>query len=187
VNTSFGLMPFLVDVRASVEELQRFNFLWDMGSDVRRLKGPHRETKDIWLRFRDMEKYRELWGDDMSHISDEHESVWQPASLFLSQTALLSCLIAQIVGLELGGVLLTLTPPGGKIYPHVDQGWHAKAHDKLYVPIQLGPGAEFCWEDGVMKAKVGEVWWFKNDRLHWVNNNSAIPRIGMIVCLRRQG
>jgi hypothetical protein len=42
----------------------------------------------------------------------------------------------------------------------------------------------FGFEDGIIAPKLGDVYWFRNDNPHWVENNSTRDRIAMIVCIR---
>lgn len=182
-NLSFELIRTGIDVAPAVLQLEAHPELW--GQQAARLGAgsPHAESTDIWLRFRDVEKYRAEHGSDMATFCDEHESVWLPPSELLPAAAE----IAKDVACDrpLGGVLLTKVPPGGKISRHADGGWHAEAHDKFYVAIQLRPGMLFCWDDGVMRATDGEVYRFRNDIPHWVENPTDTDRISMIVCVRR--
>jgi quercetin dioxygenase-like cupin family protein len=174
-----GGMP----VAGAVAELSAHPNLW--GQQTARLGAgsPHRASTDIWLRYRDVDAYVAEHGTEMSRFCDEHESVWLPPSRLLP-----ACVgIAKRIAGErpLGGVLLTKLPPGRRIERHTDSGWHAEAHDKLYVAIQVAPGMKFCWDDGAISATDGDVYWFRNDVPHWVENPTDTDRISMIVCVRK--
>lgn len=135
---------------------------------------------DIWARFRDPKTFIEK--NDFTGFTDPHESVWLEE---IPDVKKICYELMQIVeGGQLGGVLITKLPPGKKILPHVDSGWHAEHYDKYFVPIQNAKGAEFCFENGVAPASEGTPVWFRNDVLHWVNNYSNQDRIAMIVCIR---
>lgn len=182
VTPSFVQLREDIDVGPLKAQLDAHPELW--GQQRARMKpgSPHTGTVDIWARYRDLDAYRAEFGEDMSHFVDEHESVWLPPSDDLPAIKTLASELCE--GYRLGGVLLTLTPPGGQILPHTDHGWHAEVHQKLYLPIQVTPEMEFGWEDGVMHAREGDLWWFRNDRPHWVNNPTLVPRIGAIFCVR---
>lgn len=179
--SSFGAVP----VQRLRQQLADHPELW--GQQRARLVpgSPHEGTVDIWARFRDLDAYQAEYGSDMSHFVDEHESVWLPPSDDLPAIKGIATEIAD--GRRLGGVLITKTPPGGRIKPHTDSGWHAEAHEKYYVAIQVAPGMVFGFPDGGIEAKNGEVYKFRNDVEHWVINGSSIDRIGAIVCVRRDG
>lgn len=191
MTPSFEKLDYTVNVGPIVAQLAAHPELWGQQTARTIAGSPHDETQDIWLRYRDLNAYRAEYGDDMSHFCDEHESVWLPPADKLRHASLIARTIAhrfeqsaQFPG-NLGGVLITKTPPGGRIKPHIDRGWHAEAHDKYYVALQVAPGMRFCWEDGTIEAKDGEVYKFQNDRRHWCENDSDIDRISMIVCVRR--
>lgn len=141
----------------------------------------HVEMTDIWARFRPQS---EISGPQ--DYLGAHLSAWYPAINDLPAIRPIVFHIMSLVqGEQLGGVLLTKLQPGGKIAPHTDLGgWHAEYYSKFYVAVQNGLGSVFGWEDGDVNAKDGEVYWFRNDVPHWVNNDSDQERISMIVCIR---
>lgn len=144
-------------------------------------ESPHAEMSDIWVRYNDPT----VLDTNPAAFNDEHDSVWLPAYQCLPELRpILFGLMALVEGERLGGVLITRIPPGGKIAPHVDKGWHAEYYDKYYIPIQNDPGAVFGFEDGVIAPDLGDVYWFRNDNPHWVDNKSARDRIALIVCIR---
>ena len=146
----------------------------------------HGGMTDIWVRYRDVEKYRQQHGDDMSFFNHEHESVWlAPYEHLPSIKNIVFELMHTVQGTRLGGVLITKLPPGAKIHPHRDGGWHAGYYEKYYVAVKNAPGAVFCWEGEEIKAVTGDCYRFRNDTLHWVNNDSNEERIAMIICIRR--
>lgn len=144
---------------------------------------PHSEMKDIWIRYKDVKPHLE--SGDFSTFADEHDSVWYDSYRKLPEARrIIFDVMAAVDGERLGGILITKLPPGGKIAPHQDAGWHAGYYDKYYVPIQNGEGAIFGFEDGIISPEEGDVYWFDNSGLHWVENNSDINRIAMIVCIK---
>lgn len=183
MGEAFRLIRSGVDVSKVVSQLAAHPELWGQ-QKARLLPGsPHADTVDIWVRFRDVEVYRAEHGSDMSHFVDEHESIWLPPAEVLPAAVKIAKGIAY--DRPLGGVLITKTMPGGRIKPHTDRGWHAEQHDKFYVALQNDPGCVFGWESGSLIADAGDVWEFRNDISHWVENNSSRDRLSMIVCLRR--
>ena len=145
---------------------------------------PHVEMKDIWIRYKDVKPHIE--SGDFSSFADEHDSIWYDAYYELPEVHdPIFKVMTEVDGERLGGVLITKLPPGGKIKAHTDSGWHAQYYDKYYMPIQNEKGANFAFEDGVIDPGEGEVYWFDNSQLHWVENNSEIDRIAMIICIRR--
>lgn len=152
---------------------------------------PHSQMTDIWVRYNDRRPYEES-GDWISKggvpgtgLNDQHQSVWYPAAQKLPEAVTLcQGLMGLVQGEQLGGVLITKLQPGGRIEPHVDTGWHAGFYDKYMVAIKTDPGAVFGFEDGEIRSRAGDVYWFRNDVPHWVINDSQDERIVMIVCIR---
>ena len=147
------------------------------------INSPHSEMKDIWVRYGDIKPCIE--SGDFSGIADEHDSVWYDAAKKLPEVMpIVFDLMKLVKGERLGGVLITKLPPGGKINPHTDAGWHAAYYDKYYAVIQNKEGASFHFEDGVIEPREGEIYWFDNSNLHWVENKTNIDRIAMIICIK---
>lgn len=143
---------------------------------------PHKSMTDIWVHYHDIEPY--LARGSLTGLSDEQEGVWYPVAsqmpeVFPVVIKLMACVAAK----RLGMVLVTKLPPGGRIEPHVDGGWHAQNYDKYFIPLLNRPGATFNFPDGAIAPKEGEAYWFRNDIPHWVENNSDSERIAMIVCV----
>lgn len=171
------------DVRPLREKLQSNLDLFDRHPFRRYGDSPHTGMTDIWVRYNDFAPY--LKRGDFSTINDKHTSVWYPVAKEINEVfPLISNLMQLVSGIELGGVLITKIPPGGKIERHTDDGWHALYYDKYYIPVSNKQGAIFGFEDGIIVPEEGDVWWFNNQTPHWVENNSNEDRIALIVCIR---
>lgn len=177
----FNKLNINFDVRSLSEFLDSCD-LWDK-YNLRRLSGsPHEQMTDIWARFNNPDPYIE--SGNIAGIIDKHDSVWLeniPAVKFICDE-----LLKFLYGSKLGGVLITKLPPRGRILPHTDHGWHAEYYDKYYVPIKNGIGSRFCFDRGELIAKNGEVYAFRNDVTHWVENDSNHDRIAMIICIKQR-
>jgi len=170
-----------VDISLAKIELDNNAHLFG-GINARKDCSPiHAQMDDIWLRYRDMKKM--IASGDYSEISSEHDSIW------LQDLPECRKLCFEVMGLvdgeRLGGVLITKLPINGKILPHKDSGWHAEYYDKYYIPIQNGKGSTFEFEGGKIEPDEGDVWAFDNSYLHWVENNSNIERIAMVICIKQ--
>jgi hypothetical protein len=95
-------------------------------------------------------------------------------------------LMAMVEGEILGGVLITRIPPGGRVQPHKDSGFHAGMYSKFLVNLEAAPGQAFIFPDGSLRSEQGDVSCFRNDVSHSVVNNSDHDRVSMIVCLRTE-
>lgn len=152
---------------------------WDLYPQRRMGASPHAQMVDIWARFADVSD------GDLSKIASQHESVWYQCADSLGDLKRICNAVFEYVGGEyLGGVLITRLPPGGKILPHVDNGWHAAEYEKIHLSVATPNGSYFGFEDGRIESVPGECYWFRNDVPHWVENNSDSERISVIICVK---
>lgn len=138
---------------------------------------PHHGLDDIWARFGEAERAVD---------GAPHDSVWYPAADILGIKGLCYDLLRAYEGDELGGVLITRIPAGATCKPHTDPGWHARRYQKFAVQITSAPGQKFCFEGEELETKPGDVFWFDNQYLHWVENPTPYERVTMIVCIRKE-
>lgn len=144
---------------------------------------PHRDVSDIWVRYNDLANLDPL---NQAAFHTEHDAVWYPSSDKLASVKkLVYDLMHLVSGERLGGVLITRIPPGAQCHPHTDAGsWHSGYYDKYAIQLESDPQQAFCFEEGSFSAAPGDVYWFNNQDIHWVTNDSAVARITMIVCIR---
>lgn len=175
-----------VDVTPLLIELHRHPELWNQYRFRKDIPGgPHSKMSDIWVRYRDIDKYRQRYGDDFSRFNDEHESVWYPAYYAIPQLRpIIFGLMSRVEGERLGGVLITRIPPGERIEKHVDAGWHVENFDKYYLSLKSGHGANFYCGDEHINPRPGDIYLFDNKIEHWVENNSDEDRITLIICIQ---
>lgn len=183
VVPAFQLLAKGVDVSKLKAELDAHPDLWDA---VRYRKDgyrtPHSRMSDIWVRYNDIRPYEER--GDFTGFNDRHVPIWYPAYYLLPELRrIIHVLAAQFQAEMIGGVLITRIPPGEKIDPHTDEGWHVDYYDKLYLSIEAG-GAEFSTATEKTVPEVGDLWLFDNKVEHWVINDSPVDRVTLIVCLR---
>ena len=178
VRDSVNVLPLSNSLKRQPELFGKYNF--------RRIapNTPHADMTDIYLRYRD--DLEELMASgSMAKAGDPHRSVWMPCHEALPQaTPIVFDLMRLVCGEELGGILITKLPPGGKIKPHVDLGWHARSYEKYVVSIEQSAGAVFKFPDGEFEAMPGDIHWFDNSVLHSVENNSNTDRVVMIIAIR---
>ena len=183
IQSPIHLEPFELSVDAVVNALEEHP-AWDRHT-TRQEQYAHAQMSDVWVRFNAWENYR----GDLATFNDLHESVWYPVANEIPALRLLINDLLYYTGAdrELGGVLITKIPPGGSISPHVDQGWHAEYYEDKYA-IQLKGNEEqsFNFEGVQLSTQPGQVIWFDNSQLHWVDNESDEDRITMIVCTREK-
>ena len=184
MGTAFRKIDLTVNVGPLRRNLRRKSYLFNEYTQRKDAPGsPHKEMTDIWVRYKDVRSHLE--SGDFSTFADEHDSMWYPSYYELPEIKkIVFDVMAAVDGERLGGVLITKLPPQGKIYPHRDAGWHAGYYDKYYIPIENHSGSVFGFESGNIKPEIGDVYWFDNSYLHWVNNDTQHDRMSMIVCVR---
>jgi len=156
--------------------------LWDRNPFRLSKRGPHHETQDICIRYKD--EGENLASGDWSNFSDVHLPEWYSAVDSLPAKPLLFSLMSAVGGEMLGGVFIYKLQPGKVIHRHVDKGWHPRYFDKFNICLQSNPNAAFCYEGERMVQKAGDVHWFRNDVPHWVVNEGDTDHIVMVVCVR---
>ena len=180
MGKNFELVSSGIDTAAALAQLEAQPSLWNATPGRRGPTSPHRETQDIWLRWRD---------PDVGSPSRPGPIIHWPAWFALPAVAeIVKPLVLICAAEELGGVLITKIPSGGQVYPHHDRGgWHAEHFNcKLYVPLR-GPAecVNYC-EDEQAVMKAGEAWRFDNLKTHWVVNDDDEDRVTLIICMRTE-
>lgn len=135
---------------------------------------PHHGVDDIWARF---------CGPGESGAAP-HESSWYTEADCLPLRRMAEAIMDAVGGSVLGGVLITRIPPGARVRPHVDRGWHAEFFSKFAVQVAAAPGQAFYFEDQVLETKPGDLFTFTNQHLHWVRNPTPYERVTAIFCIR---
>jgi quercetin dioxygenase-like cupin family protein len=136
---------------------------------------PHHRLDDIWVRFGDEKDAR----SGLPHFAKWHES-----ADVLGVKPFLRNLMHAVGGDIMGGVLITRIPPGATCKQHTDEGWHALHYQKYAVQITSAPGQKFCFDGEELETRPGDVFWFNNQHLHWVENQTNYERITMIACIK---
>lgn len=145
-------------------------------------QSPHREVSDIWVRYNPIENFH----GDMQAFNAEHTPHWYPVAEQLPAARELAVeVMLDQSGFELGAVLITKIPAGCQVYPHIDQGWHARTFEKFAVQVKGHPRQAFHFEGEDLITAPGDLFWFDNAYPHWVTNDSDEDRITLIVCIRR--
>lgn len=174
-----------IDVSAAVTQLDGQPELWDLNAGrVRDPASPHRETSDIWVRYRDPKELT-----DSFSFREPHQSVWYPAWRALpALRSIVFGLAAKVEAVQIGGILITRMPPDSTVYPHDDRGtWHSTFYNaKVWLPLRANDRCfNFCEDDCVVMAP-GEGWTFDNLRTHFVRNAGATERLCLICCFRSE-
>ena len=153
--------------------------LWDQNTlRTTHPQTPHKDVSDIWLWFNELK-------DNPADTIEDLQTYPYPAWWALPQAReIIFDLMRFVQATQIGRVVISKLPPGGRIEPHVDQGSPATFYQRFQVTLQAGPGCNFIIEDEQVSFKPGEIWLINNKAEHSVVNNSSIDRIAMVVDLR---
>lgn len=171
-----------IDVAPVLAELDAQPGLWNTYPYRRMGTSPHRETDDMWIRYRDPDAPASA--DDFLR---PHRSVFYPAWYALPSLHPIAYAMQERVGSDdMGGILMTRIPPGGQVYPHHDRGsWHAEHYNtKLWIPLRANPGCINYVEGEPSVWRPGEAWTHDNLLVHSVENHGDTERICLILCFR---
>jgi len=161
-------------------ELQRQPELWGESRARQEYdQSPHVAIDDIWVRWNVADVL-----DDGTTGSDDIRFL--PAwSMLPSLRPIVFPLMARVQAVQLGAILLTRIPPGRRVDPHIDEGWHAKRYNtKVYVALQTNPDCMNACENETLVMKPGDCWLFRNTVIHSIVNAGPDDRISLICCMR---
>lgn len=145
---------------------------------------PHVDVDDIWLRFSDPEKCT-----NTSNVIGDDKPIWYLDNIHLLSEAkpIILDLMRWTCAYELGRVLITRIPPGGKILAHRDDaGDYVNMRDiaRYHVVLQGLPGSLYHCGNETVNMRTGQIWWFAAKELHAVENESEDDRIHLLIDLR---
>jgi hypothetical protein len=177
------LLPGTFKVENALRDIKLHPHFWNKyRARAMAYNSPHTKMSDMWLRYNNYQNFN----GDLVEFNREHVSVWyDEAHKMPSVMNLVFQVYNYVQGRQLGGVLLTKIPPGGKVEPHVDSGWHASYYEKFAVQLMGNEWQSFRFEGYSLSAQPGELYTFDNSRTHWVTNDSDEDRMTLIICVKR--
>lgn len=179
-----------VDVGPLMHALIRNGHLWNQNTFRTTFPNtPHVDVDDIWLRFSDPAKCTTT-----SNVIGDDKPIWYPAAKELPQVKpIIRGLMHMVDAYELGRVLISRLPPGGRILPHADRdGEYVQTPDiaRYHVVLNGLPGSLYHCGDPypdereTVNMRTGEIWWFNAHQTHEIVNNSEGDRIHLLVDVR---
>ncbi len=75
-----------------------------------------------------------------------------------------------------------VSPPGSKIFLHVDNLPHWDEHHRVHIPLVTSPAARLAVEGGFVHMPAGGAWAFNNSRVHGAINDGP-ARVHLVVDL----
>lgn len=153
-------------------------------------QGPFGETDSIIVRFppRSVHETEQELAKAQVTI-DQHENVWLPVAQDLPLIKNIAFDLARLVeATRIGRVIINRILPGGHIFRHADTPVHANYWSRYHVVLHALPGVQFfCGADGeeeLVNMVTNEVWFFRNELPHEVINETADPRIHLVIDLK---
>jgi hypothetical protein len=177
-----------LDVLPLLHVVQRRADLWNRRKwRTTYLGTPHAQVSDIWLRYSDERATSDA--QNTVSVTNDIRPVWYPEWCELGAWArpLVFGLMARVQAYELGRVLITKLPPGGRILPHSDAvGAYTDQEDgaRYHIVLQGLPGSLYRAGDETVNMRTGECWWFNHLAEHEIVNNSADDRVHLLVDTR---
>jgi len=176
IHTGLDIAPIMAQLDAVPE--------WGQYAERKEREGTaHGDlAADLWIRYFPRETLKEpadynrpgqcefypVW----NKLPAIHQLVW---GLMVSQRAV-----------EIGGILCTRLPPGGRIERHSDAGgWHAERYNrKCYVVLRANARCIVECDGDEQVFREGEIFEFDNTRPHSMVNGGNDMRTTLIICLR---
>lgn len=165
-----------IDIAAARDEALASD-LWDVFTARQKTPGsPHHDTRCILLRGPDADYFDANVVFNMIECRDSPAIEDLPATRDLCAEACARLRVA-----KLGRVMLVELAPGGHIDLHSDEGDYAAHYERFHIPLTSDAGNEFHNGGQVLHMQPGELWRFNHRKQHEVFNNSATPRIHLII------
>ncbi len=166
--------------------------LWNRDAVRKHWQSVHKDVDDILLRYNAWTEGEDYLDKVCSSLAMVDYPAWHkltPAQVFVYG------LMGKVMGVHLGRVMISRLKPGGSIPAHSDRIDVAEVQfpdrvppasyfERYHVCLQSGPGALFMCGDEQVNMLPGEIWWFDNQQVHAVVNNSADDRIHLIIDIR---
>ena len=177
---NFKMIGILTDVEAIKKEIEDNNIWWNwMSVRKKGFASRHTYVDDIVLRFQSLV----LEDQPPTNMNDALECVnYFVQAKFPKTMELIKKLAA---GKTLGRIMIASLGGGNKITPHSDQGAFCQIYDRYHIVIQTNPLVSFKCEDEEVHMTEGSIWWFDNKRVHSVENNGNMPRIHIVLDIKK--
>jgi hypothetical protein len=150
---------------------------WDADEDLRKKLAPYRQTRSIFLYFTALPELPLDRPPTQDRV--ERRAGWQTFNPFVQR------IVDDILrDYPPGGVVvrcqLAMLVPGGAILPHTDTSPLLRLSHRIHVPLITYPEVRFLIDGIDHKFEPGVAFELNNQRLHSVENPTALPRTHLI-------
>lgn len=174
------------------KELENFNFKKIADFNVSKIKSLVETFDEEWLLDTSRQEKFETHKHTLSYFIYKADLYWQKGTPFFVETnvenlELLDLVEGIVQDLEAihngirGNVLLIKLLAGQDIPEHVDSGDYLTATRRHHLPIITSPDTIFGVGIDRLNMQEGECWEINNTRTHYVNNNSLVDRVHLLI------
>ncbi|MEO1081964.1 MAG: aspartyl/asparaginyl beta-hydroxylase domain-containing protein [Pseudomonadota bacterium] len=111
---------------------------------------------------------------------DVLESRWTGGSVAFPHARRFIQEIADSVDGLPGRAKIVNLPPGKRVYPHIDRGLYYRVHARFHLVLRSAGGSMLRTGGETKMLKVGELWWFDNNKVHEAWNDGDENRVHLI-------
>ena len=138
----------------------------------------HGDVDDIVLRFQSIEKQK-----PPVDFMNDMECVDYFVQDMLPNT--MESIKNMIMHRPTGRIVIASLKPNGRIAEHIDEGNYTLQHNRYHLVVQTNPSVKFKCEDEEVNMPEGTIWWFDNKKVHSVENHGNIPRIHIVIDIKK--
>lgn len=173
---NFQLIMLGIDVQPLLAQINTNPQLWHTETEwtAKKPQSAIYETENIVLRYnKSSEPYKNDWNRPPLNVLSEAKPI-------------IFDLMKAIQGEHLGKIVITRLKPGEKIDFHIDQmpPGIPLYFQRYQIPLQVSKGVRFIVDGDEQYLEPGTAWWFDNQKMHSVANDSPDDRISMLVDIR---
>lgn len=180
---AFELVSYGIDVSGIIAEIEANPELWNENTTRTAHEGSvHTQVDDILIRFnRPADSFDTGLNDTMCFWQSAFTKVPSAASVIYP-------LMFNILGEQIGRIIITRLPPGGEIAWHKDEGISSTFYQRFHLCLKNAEGAAFEFQVGdevkAVEPAVGDLFIVANQLPHRVINRSNEERWTMIIDIR---
>ena len=168
-----------IDITEIKKEIKDNNIWWNwMSIRKKGFNSRHIFVDDIVLRFQSI-----LLGDKEAMTMNEIDCVDYFIQHKFPKTMHLCRDLAN--GKTIGRLMIASLGAGDDISEHIDEGPYCQMHDRYHIVIQTNPLVKFRCEHEEVHMPEGTIWWFDNKRVHAVENHGNMPRIHIVMDIKK--
>jgi len=171
---NFRRIESAIDTTMVLSELKAAADAWSVNTRRQAEIPVHRETNSIILRTASTGEY---------HIGGVENVL---ACQTMPEAASFPCLMQFLTEFSrrqqatLQRVMIVRLKPGGRVYPHSDNGQYYELTNRYHLVLSSSGGSRMSSGNETIVMHEGELWWFQNKLTHHAHNDSNDWRVHVI-------